>query len=310
MRPLRLRFRWQLANRRTLSRAAHRRHCPCWVLPWHSGTSADGPSGRSVSPRTSDTVHAPLEPLAGSLASKTHPIESLLLASRSEQRGSVATRSSAGLESLTSRRPIYMLLVIGDIPRGCSRRSGASPHRGIRAGLCAAGAHGQRSAVVGVLELDHHNMTGVRLAVQLANLEVWDAASVDRLLEGHLYTRVELSKPECGRLGVLAAGLRTVFDVEGPTELLGSSQRLPCRASLTLPDPARQPATPPALPLPAECPRTAPGRGPGEAKKKRKKGEEEEPAASQAPRVRTKCRSRPRSPCSPSSPGSSPSWAP
>lgn len=68
------------------------------------------------------------------------------------------------------------------------------------------------SGVMVDVQFDHHNMTGVELAVELVNLEAWDTAIVDQLLEEHLYTQVELSGPECARLRDLAGRLRAVFD--------------------------------------------------------------------------------------------------
>jgi predicted RNA-binding Zn ribbon-like protein len=55
-------------------------------------------------------------------------------------------------------------------------------------------------------------MTGVRLAVALVNLpEPWDAAVVQRVLEEHWISRVELSDPVCDGLRQLAERLWSVF---------------------------------------------------------------------------------------------------
>jgi predicted RNA-binding Zn ribbon-like protein len=66
------------------------------------------------------------------------------------------------------------------------------------------------------VQFDHHNMTGVRLAVGLVNLaEPWDEAVLGELLQEHWVTRVELSAPVGEDLRALAAPLRRGVEVDG-----------------------------------------------------------------------------------------------
>lgn len=63
------------------------------------------------------------------------------------------------------------------------------------------------------MQFDHHNMTGVHLAVALVNLEVpWDHAVVEQLLDQHWIDRAEVSGVTCQELQDLARRLRPVFE--------------------------------------------------------------------------------------------------
>jgi predicted RNA-binding Zn ribbon-like protein len=63
------------------------------------------------------------------------------------------------------------------------------------------------------MQFDHHNLTGVRLAVALVNLaEPWDADILDGVLEEHWVLRVDLSARVCEGLRELAGRLRVVFE--------------------------------------------------------------------------------------------------
>lgn len=63
------------------------------------------------------------------------------------------------------------------------------------------------------MQFDHHNMTGVYLAVELVNLGTeWDQATVEQLLWEHWIGRVTLSDSVCAELKGLADRLRLVFE--------------------------------------------------------------------------------------------------
>jgi predicted RNA-binding Zn ribbon-like protein len=63
------------------------------------------------------------------------------------------------------------------------------------------------------MQFDHHNLTGVRLAVALVNLtEPWEAAVLDEMLHEHWVRRVDLSEPACEGMRRLAQRLRLVFE--------------------------------------------------------------------------------------------------
>jgi predicted RNA-binding Zn ribbon-like protein len=62
------------------------------------------------------------------------------------------------------------------------------------------------------VQFDHHNMTGVHLAVALVNLEEpWDQAKLEQVLLEHWMERVYLDAGICDELRELAGRLRLVF---------------------------------------------------------------------------------------------------
>jgi len=69
------------------------------------------------------------------------------------------------------------------------------------------------------VQYDHHNLTGVHLAVALVNLdERWDRAALQEVLLHHWIHDVHLSDRVCAELRELAGRLRPVFEAGSPDE--------------------------------------------------------------------------------------------
>jgi predicted RNA-binding Zn ribbon-like protein len=63
------------------------------------------------------------------------------------------------------------------------------------------------------VQFDHHNVTGVHLAVALVNLEEpWDRAELVQVLLEHWVERVDLDARVCAELRQLVGRLRPVFE--------------------------------------------------------------------------------------------------